>query len=245
MSVANTMKPLTLRPTLVERAYEALIDGICDGTVPVNTHLVQEQLAERLGVSRQPIQQAMLLLKNDGVLEETGRRGLIVPPLDPASVRQRYQIRAALDVLAARLATRRCAAEPGLAAAVAREGEALLAAGDAAVRGPSVAQMIARDMAFHAFLYRVSGNPFIGPTADLHWPILRRLMGEVHRRCAQPPAVWEHHSAILEAVLRGDEAASAERAAEHVEWAARRLTAKLADPDEACAAQKQLTVLVG
>lgn len=226
------MKPLALRPTLVERAYEALIDGICDGTVPVNTHLVQEQLAERLGVSRQPIQQAMLLLKNDGVLEEAGRRGLIVPPLDPASIRQRYQIRTALDVLAARLAARRCASERGLAAGVEREGDALLAAGLAAVRGGSVSQMICRDVAFHALIYRVSGNAFIGQTADQHWPFLRRVMGEVLRHATQPPTVWEQHVGILAAILRGDEAASTALAAAHVESACERLTAGMADAIE-------------
>lgn len=223
------MKPLAIRPTLVERAYEALIDGICDGTVPVNTHLVQEQLAERLGVSRQPIQQAMLLLKNDGVLEEAGRRGLIVPPLEPASIRQRYQIRAALDVLAARLAAARCASEPGLRTLAASEGEALLTAGLTAVREGSVSQMICRDVAFHAFVYRISGNPFLGPTADQHWPFLRRVMGEVLRHAAPPPTVWQQHAGILAAIVGGDEAASAALALGHVESACDRLTLGMGD----------------
>jgi DNA-binding GntR family transcriptional regulator len=43
-----------------------MLDEIADGTLVPKTHLVQESLAERYGISRQPIQQALLLLKNDG-----------------------------------------------------------------------------------------------------------------------------------------------------------------------------------
>ena len=59
---------LTPQPSLVEQAYEALLGEIADGTLAPDMHLVQELLAERYGVSRQPIQQAPLLLKTDGLV---------------------------------------------------------------------------------------------------------------------------------------------------------------------------------
>jgi DNA-binding GntR family transcriptional regulator len=157
------MKPLALRRTLVERAYDAIVDGICDGTIPTSTHLVQEQLAERLGVSRQPIQQALLLLRNDGVLQDAGRRRLMVPPLDPVSTRHRYAIRAALDVLAARLAAERCAAEPRVAAMLRQEGAIRLTEGRTAIREGTISVMIARDVASTAFSTAPPATPCSAP----------------------------------------------------------------------------------
>lgn len=126
---------LTHQPSLVEQAYEALLGEIADGTLASNMHLVQELLAERYGVSRQPIQQALLLLKTDGLVQDAGRRGLVVAPLDMQTMRDRHEARAALDALAAFLAASRCAASPEVAARTRREGEVILAAGLSAVSG--------------------------------------------------------------------------------------------------------------
>lgn len=76
------MKPITSTPSRAEQVYFAIRDSICDGALEAGTHLVQEDLAARLGVSRQPVQQAMALLKNDGLVLEQGARGLYVAPLD-------------------------------------------------------------------------------------------------------------------------------------------------------------------
>src|SRR5579875_3304816 len=124
---------LAPHPSLVEQVYDAIVGEIADGTFPPNTRLVQEVLAERYGVSRQPIQQALLLLKSDAIVQYAGRRGLVVAPLDMQIVRDRYQVRASLDALAARLAARRCAASPEIAAQIRRQGEYILQAGFAAV----------------------------------------------------------------------------------------------------------------
>ncbi|NIR59688.1 MAG: GntR family transcriptional regulator, partial [Gammaproteobacteria bacterium] len=77
---------------LAEQVYQAILDEICDGTLSPGAHLVQEQLAERLGVSRQPIQQAIALLKADGLVEEAGKRGVRVTPLDATAMRHHYEI---------------------------------------------------------------------------------------------------------------------------------------------------------
>ena len=78
-------------------------------------------------MSRQPISHALQLLKQQKLVEENGRRGLIVSEIDAARVRELYQVRSALDALAARLAAKRIlvdisqrrAAEQALAAGLA------------------------------------------------------------------------------------------------------------------------------
>ncbi len=223
---------LTAQPSLVEQAYEAMLGEIADGTLASNTHLVQEVLAERYGVSRQPIQQALWLLKSDGIVQDAGRRGLVVAPLDLRMMRDRYQVRAALDALAARLAAERCAASPEVAARTRRQGERIVAAGVAAVAAGAIKAMIAEDVAFHAFVYDASGNPMIGPTAEVHWRFLRRVMGEVLRTSAPPAAIWQQHREILDAILAGDAGQAEARILEHIHAAAARLAASEGEAGE-------------
>ena len=235
------MRPLALAASLVSQAYDAILDEICGGGLPAGTHLVQEALADRLGVSRQPIQQALLLLRNDGVVRDSGRRGLVVPPLDLEMMQHRYRIRGALDALAARLAAERCAASPEIARATRWQGEQIIMAGIEAVESGSFKDMIGRDVAFHAFVYSTSGNPVLGTTAQLHWPYLRRVMGEVLRRAEPPHAVWRQHREILDAVVAGDAELGAARALHHVDHAVVRLAPWLADRISTREAAHELT----
>ncbi len=214
---------LTPQPSLVDQAYEAILGEIADGTLAPNTHLIQEVLAARYGVSRHPIQQAMLLLKNDGIVQDVGRRGLVVAPLDLRMMRDRYQVRAALDALAARLAAQCCAASPESAAHTRRDGERIVEAGFKAVAAGAIKPMIALDVAFHAFVYTASGNPMIGPTAEVHWRFLRRVMGEVLRKSEPPPSIWQQHREILEAIVAGDAEGAEARILSHIHSAAGRL----------------------
>src|SRR6185295_14030688 len=122
---------------------------------------------ERLAVSRQPVLQALRLLKKDGVVLDAPGRGLLVAPLDPAWIAQLYQVRGALDALAARLAAgRRATIDPKL-----------VEQGRKAARGRDLQAMIEADVAFHHAIYAASGNPLIEKSAEQHWIHLRRVMG--------------------------------------------------------------------
>ena len=67
----------------------------------------QNELADKLGVSRQPVSHALHLLHRQGLVAESGRRGFEVTQLDPARIRQLYEVRGAIDALAAKLAAKR------------------------------------------------------------------------------------------------------------------------------------------
>jgi DNA-binding GntR family transcriptional regulator len=138
-------------------------------------------------------------------------------------MRDRYQVRATLDALAARLAAQRCAASPEVAADLRRRGEPIIAAGLKAVEDGGIKAMIARDVAFHAFIYAASGNPMIAPTAEIHWRFLRRVMGEVLRHSAPPPTIWQQHREILAAIVAGEPADAETRILGHISDAASRL----------------------
>jgi len=53
--------PLSTQPSLVDRVVDAIVSEIIDGELPSSTRLIQDELARAYGVSRQPVQQALLL----------------------------------------------------------------------------------------------------------------------------------------------------------------------------------------
>src|SRR5688572_3590960 len=101
------MEPLTTVPNLIEQVYLRLVDAIADGTLAPNERLTQELIAQKLSVSRQPVSHALQLLKRQGLVVERGKRALAVAPVEPDWIRSLYEVRAALDGLAARLAAER------------------------------------------------------------------------------------------------------------------------------------------
>jgi DNA-binding GntR family transcriptional regulator len=220
------MKLLKSNPNLAEQVYDALVDEICDGALPAGSHLVQEQLAERLGVSRQPVQQAMARLKADGIVEEIGRRGLWVAPLDPDLMRHHYDIRAVLDGLAARLAAERVRA--GACGDFRARADGILAAGIHAVETNDTAGQVRHDRALHTLIYEASGNPLLARIAEPHWQFLQRAMGEVLRRAKLPTEIWRQHAEITDAIAAGDAGEAERLMSEHDLDAARTLAAALA-----------------
>ncbi len=215
------MKTMAVAPTLAEQVRDAVLDEIASGRWPAGSRVIQEQLAQQLGVSRQPVQQALLLLREQGVLREAPGRGLEVAPLVADEIEQVYELRAVIEGLAARRAAERGAAR------AAAEGAALVAAGRAAVAAGQLPAMVAADQAFHRFLYDLSGNPLIAPAMAAHWTQLQRAMAEVLVRDEQPRDIWDQHAAILAAVVAGDAAAAEALAREHLTQAAGYMLARL------------------
>jgi DNA-binding GntR family transcriptional regulator len=216
------MRALTPQSRLVEQVYEAVLTEITEGKLPPNSRLIQDELAEVYGVSRQPVQQALLLLRNHGLVRDAPRRGLVVLPLDVDFIRNLYEIREVLEGLSCRKAAE-CGSERARV-----EGPALIAAGREAVATGSVTKQIAADMAFHCFLYEISGNLMIGETTAPYWHYLRRVMGEVLRDGEEiPGSIWDEHAAILEAVVASDSAKAEALGRQHISRAAKIFVARL------------------
>ena len=196
------MRKVQSAPNRVEQVYAILRDSICDGTFESGMHLVQEDLAARLAVSRQPVQQAMLLLKADGLVIESGTRGLCVAPMTSDNIVHRYQIRLQLDRLAAALVLERLGSKAvGLMQRLEQEGWALIDQGKQAQRSAAAGEAVRLDMAFHSLIYDCSGNPLIAPALEPHWTFLRRVMTSILLHADRGARVWDEHQVILELLL--------------------------------------------
>ena len=203
---------------LVERVYSRLLDTICSGGLEPGTRLTQEWLAERLNVSRQPVGQALTLLKSQGFVCEVGRRGLMVAPVDPAFVESIYAVRGALDQLAAQSAARKCD-DRAKARHATTQGKRIIANGRKALASKSISDLIVADIEFHSFVYELSGNPVIGETMDLLWNRLRRVMSAYLTHIDWASDTWKEHSGILDAILAGDAETAKRLASAHADTA--------------------------
>lgn len=224
------MKMLPIQPKLVEQVYEAILLEVAEGKLPLGSRVIQEQLAADLGVSRQPVQQALLLLRNQGILRDAPGRGLIVAPMDLDYVQNLYEIRAVLEGFACRKAAELNADRAR------KDGPALIDAGREAVRSGSIGRMIAADVKFHEFVYELAGNPLISHATESHWIYMRRVMGEVLMRDERPRDIWDQHARILDAIMAGDADTAEQQTRRHVLQAANFMIARLraeASPNQA------------
>jgi DNA-binding GntR family transcriptional regulator len=180
-------------PDLVEKVWHALLDAICDGSLAPGERIMQEDIAAQLAVSRQPVLQALRLLKKDGFVLDAPGRGVVVAPLDVVRLGQIYQVRSALDALAARLAAQNRFRLPA----------ELISNGRQALKSGQIKAMLQADARFHGAIYEASGNPLIAQSAQLHWAHIRRAMGAVLQLAHMRASIWDEHEAIARAIAAG------------------------------------------
>jgi DNA-binding GntR family transcriptional regulator len=217
--MAAKLLKLQARTDYVDEVYKVLLDAISEGSLAPGARITQEEIAEQLAVSRSPVLQALRLLKKDGLVQDAPGRGLLVAPLDATWIAHLYEIRGALDSLAASLAAGRGATLD----------KTLISKGRRASKGDDVKAMIDADWAFHSAIYRASGNPLIEQTAHLHWVHLRRVMGAVLQSSAQRRSIWDEHAAIFDAITAGDAAAAVELTNLHTHRARENLVKRLGE----------------
>jgi len=203
------MIPLNVAPNLIQQVYDRILESIVDHSLAPGHRIRQHELAEQLGVSRQPVSHALHLLHRQGLVVESGRKGFQVTPLDPTRIRQLYEVRSALDGLAARLSAGRVGSDAAGRSAL----EAALAAGATIDAKTPLADLIALDADFHRALYRLSGNPAIEEMAGPQWPHMRRSMAAVLTNADYRTRAWAEHKTIADRVFAGD-AAGADAAAQ-------------------------------
>src|SRR6201995_2299316 len=139
------MIPLDPLPNLIDQVYARILEAITDRTLLPGQRIRQNELAEKLGVSRQPVSHALHLLHRQGLITESGRRGFEVTQLDPERIRQLYEVRGAIDALAAKLAAERAKTDAHGCAQL----EKALHAGRAIDRKTPLSKLIAWDVDCH------------------------------------------------------------------------------------------------
>ena len=223
------MIPLNPLPNLIDQVYARILEAIIDRTLLPGQRIRQSELAEKLGVSRQPVSHALHLLHRQGLVAESGRKGFEVTPLDPVRIRQLYEVRGAIDALAARLAAQRVKTD----AAGGGRLEATLRAGRAIDHRTALPALIALDVDFHSAIHHLAGNPAIEEMLAPQWPHMRRSMATVLAELDYRQNAWTEHEAIAAHILAGNARAAEAAALAHAIGAGRMTEQRLKATDKA------------
>ncbi|MEL5957771.1 GntR family transcriptional regulator [Streptomyces sp. CLV115] len=194
---------------LRERVYETLLELITTRVLSPGRHLVESELAGHLGVSRQPVREALQRLNTEGWVDLRPAQGAFVHEPTKAEADQLLSVRTLLEAEAARLA----AANSSPAGTEALEE--LCARGEQAVADDDVDLAVAADADFHAKVMELAGNV-----------VLAELAGRVDRRVRWycTPAArqrgagsWTEHRSLVAAISSRDEQRAAEIMRSHTE----------------------------
>ncbi|MFE2430404.1 GntR family transcriptional regulator [Streptomyces sp. NPDC059373] len=193
-SVPKLERPGPLR----ERVYEALLELIITRSLRPGQHLVETELAGHLGVSRQPVREALQRLSTEGWIDLRPAQGAFVHEPTEEEADQLLVVRALLEAEAARLAAANASGK-GL-----NRLDALCTTGERAVEADDIDAVVAANAAFHAYVMELAGNS-----------VLSELAGQVERRVRwyyTPIArqrgmqSWKEHRELIAAIADRDEA---------------------------------------
>lgn len=203
--------------TLREIVSDEIRTMILSGELEAGERLFEDRLAERLGVSRNPVREALRELESTGLVEVIARRGAYVTTFEPERARQILELRQVLEAYAAELAARNRTDED-LAAM-----RACLAGGRAAAAEGDLVTAASHHREFHQLVERASQNEYLEPTVGP----LRHQTELVFSRLANSRGVlsWDEHQQLLEAIERGDTDAAREATRHHMDSVLRDLVA--------------------
>ncbi|MDK2881641.1 MAG: hypothetical protein PWQ99_1416 [Clostridia bacterium] len=196
---------------LREVVFDTLREAIINGVLRPGERLMELQLAEELGVSRTPIREAIRKLELEGFVVMVPRKGAYVAGISLKNIADVFEVRAALEALAAGLAAERITDEEleGLERIIVRKKKS--------IEEGDVAGFVQCDMEFHDAFYKASRNERLVQ-------ILGNLQDEIHRfrsvSLAYPGRMQdalEEHRKIVEAVAERDVARAQKLAWEHIE----------------------------
>ncbi|MGX2993518.1 GntR family transcriptional regulator [Streptomyces sp. JNUCC 64] len=195
----------TASSTAAGRVYEQLRSEILDGGLPPGTPLFEVEQAERLGVSRTPVREALRQLASEGLVEPSGKRGLVVTQIHDRDVRNLFELRTCLEAQAAQLAASRGESTVFVrfAEEFARWRELF---GGPTVPDEQVGEYFALIRRFDEAINEATENSFLVDALEnlrSHVARVRRMAGHSQARLE---ASASEHALIARAVSRGDSA---------------------------------------
>jgi DNA-binding GntR family transcriptional regulator len=215
MTVAM-IRPLQRPVPLRQSVYDALIDLIVGGELPPGQHMVETDLARQLGVSRQPIREALHRMEAEGWVDLRPSQGAFVHVPTDSEVDELLDVRALLEAETARLA----AAGRDTQAPQARQAQLdrlrdICREGQAAAEADDFGGAVAANNAFHAEIAAMGGNAVLAELADI---VGRRV--QWYYRMVAPArghGSWAEHAEMIDVIEAGDPERAQALARKHTE----------------------------
>jgi DNA-binding GntR family transcriptional regulator len=201
------IRPLQRPVPLRQSVYDALIDLIVSGELPPGQHMVETELARQLGVSRQPIREALHRMEAEGWVDLRPSQGAYVHVPTDSEVDELLDVRALLEAETARLAAGTAGPQQ-----VARLRE-ICRKGRAAAKADDLGAAVITNNAFHAEVAAIAGNSMLAELAE----IVGRRVQWYYRLVAQARGQisWTEHQELVDAIEAADAQRAQQLAREH------------------------------
>ncbi len=198
--MANLRQPM-------KDAYQMILEAIDSGVFRPGDRLVESDLAERFGVSRTPIREALQRLETQSLLTRDGR-SLIVASLDHNQMAELYVVRTELEGLAARLAARHATDEEiEVLRGMVEDDRALLEQPKALARA---------NRRFHKMIHLASHNRYLVQQLDLVHRSMALMATTSLAAEGRGEIALAEHAAIVEAIARRDDQAAYSALRDHI-----------------------------
>ncbi|MGX1880753.1 GntR family transcriptional regulator [Streptomyces sp. NPDC055287] len=205
----GTVPKLERPGPLRERVYEALLELITTRALRPGQHLIESELAGHLGVSRQPVREALQRLNTEGWVDLRPAQGAFVHEPTEEEADQLLSVRTLLEAEAARLAAAN-AGSAGIAAL-----EEVCAKGEQAVADDDVDLAVSLNAQFHAKVMELAGNVVLTELAAQVGRRVRWYYTPVARQRGKQS--WIEHRALIAAISDRDERRATEIMRAHTE----------------------------
>jgi DNA-binding GntR family transcriptional regulator len=206
--------------SLVDIAYAQIRQRILDNLWPPGHRALEQAIALELGMSRTPVREATMRLRNEGLVEVIPRHGLRVLPVSPTDMREIYEILTALECMAAERLARRKPSEAELKPLVDANR-----AMDKALKADDLDAWAVADERFHSHFIELAGNRQLQATVLNYWDRAHRARMFTLRLRPKPVNSTKEHMQMVERLRAGDVEGAAAVTRAHRERANRELIA--------------------
>lgn len=206
MASFDPMEPRTLRENVTNLLRRAIIDG----SLAPGTELNQAQLAEKLGISRGPVREALGQLEQEGLIRNVPYKGVYVTPLTRKYVEELYSMRGALETFA--LTRSIDHAQPTDIEALNSIVEQMRQAG----QEQDAERLVQLDMAFHDYLVRMADHELLYRVWKLLEIGVQRCLHARHKIYRTLEEVVGSHPALVDAIAVRDLERASQLLGEHI-----------------------------
>lgn len=196
---------------LRELVFESIREAIIGGQLPPGERLMEIQLAEEMGVSRTPVREAIRKLELEGLVVMIPRKGAYVSGLSMKDISDVFEIRGALEGLAAELASERITDEE------LENMERHLVRISEGIEKGDITSVVEIDTDFHSMLYTASRNQRLGQIINNLREQIQRFRQTSLSYPGRMRVALEEHRRIIEAISARDAELARKLAAEHIE----------------------------
>lgn len=198
----------TAQTSRAEHAYQQLLEGILNGSLPPGSRIREVELAQWLAISRTPVREALRRLESEGLICNAPHKGMSVAELDYQAVMELYQMREVLEGTAAYLAAQHASdAEVYNLRELYQQQQTLIA--------DSAAQAI-NNRAFHNAIYHAAHNRYLLKSLNSLRDAMALLGATTYQLPDRSHTALAEHESIVVAIEAHDSVAAEQAARDHI-----------------------------